>query len=128
MSRPETIELGVNGGTPGADSSDYVLLDTTLAFGKGQIRVLGINRITFSVNNSQAGTRKAYFSKDGGTTWNLFDSTAVTAASAGAMSGPFDYLVDTYRDFKLVWTNGGSAQTTWIPTLVAIVGDRASGT
>jgi hypothetical protein len=128
MSGYESINLGVTGGTPGADSSDYVLLDTTLAFGKGMLRPLGISRITFGVNNSQAGTRKAYWSKDGGTTWNLYDSTAVTAASAGAMSGPFDYLVDTYPDFKLVWTNGGSAQTTWIPTLTAIRGDRASGT
>lgn len=127
MPRQEIINVGVSGGTPGADSSDYTLFDSTVAF-TGGLPAHSINRLTFSVNNSQTGTRKAYFSTDGGTNWNLYDSTAVTAASAGAMSGPFDYLVDTYKDFKLVWTNGGSAQATWRPTINLIRGDRASGT
>lgn len=123
----ETINLAVGGGTPAGNSNDYILFDSTTAF-TGTLAAHDISRITFGVNNSQAGTRKAYWSADKGTTWNLYDSTAVTAASAGAMSGPFDYLVDTYPDFRLIWTNGGVAQATWIPTLTAIRSARASGT
>lgn len=115
----ENIRVAVSGGTPGADSADYILFDSTACFGDS-LSAHDISRVIFSVNNSQAGTRKAYFSQDRGTTWNLYDSTAVVASSAGAMAGPFDYLVDPYRDFKLVWTNGGSAQGTWIPSIVMI--------
>lgn len=126
MGAREVINVGVSGGTPGGNSNDYILFDSTVAF-TGGLPSHDISRLTFSVNNSQAGTRKASFSADGGVTWSLFDSTAVTAASSGAMSGPFDYLVDTYKDFKLVWTNGGVAQATWLPTINLIRGDRASG-
>jgi hypothetical protein len=127
MGRYETINIGVQGGTPGGDSADYVLFDSTSAF-SGGLRAHDISRITFSVNNSQTGTRKAYFSTDRGVNWNLYDSTAVTAAASPAMSGPFDYLVDTYIDWRLIWTNGGTLQGTWRPTIVLICGDRASGT
>lgn len=115
----ETVRVAVSGGTPAGDSNDYILFDSTVCF-SGGLSSHDVSRVIFGVNNSQAGTRKAYFSQDSGTTWNLYDSTAVVAASAGAMSGPFDYLVDPYRDFKLVWTNGGVAQATWIPSLVLI--------
>lgn len=115
----ENIRVAVSGGTPGADSNDYILFDSTVCFSSG-LDAHDISRIEFSVNNSQAGTRKAYFSQDRGVTWNLYDSTAVVASSSGAMAGPFDYLVDPYKDFKLVWTNGGSAQATWIPSIVMI--------
>lgn len=123
----ETIRVAVTGGTPAADSNTYLLFDSTVTF-SGGLRAHDISRITFSLNNVASGTRKAAWSADGGTTWNEYDSTAVTAAVAPAMSGPFDYLVDTYKDWRLRWTNGGSAQTTWIPEIVLIRGDRASGT
>lgn len=127
MSHYETVRVAVTGGTPGADANTYLLFDSTVTF-TGGLRAHDISRITFSLNNSQSGTRKAAWSADGGTTWNEYDSTAVTAASAPAMSGPFDYLVDTYKDWRLRWTNGGSAQATWIPEIILIRGDRASGT
>jgi hypothetical protein len=119
MSARENVRVAVSGGTPGADSNDYTLFDSTVCLSSG-LNAHDISRIVFHVNNSQAGTRKAYWSNNGGTTWNLFDSTAVTAASAGSMSGPFDYLVDPYKDVKIVWTNGGSAQGTWLPAITLI--------
>lgn len=115
----ETVRVAVSGGTPGADSNDYTLFDSTVCF-TGGLESHDVSRIIFSVNNAAAGTRKAYFSQDRGTTWNLYDSAAVAASSAGSMAGPFDYLVDPYRDWRLIWTNGGSAQTTWIPSIVLI--------
>ncbi len=123
----EDVSIGVSGGTPGGDSNDYVLFNSVTCF-PGGLQAYGISRVIFGVNNSQAGTRKAYWSADKGVTWNLWDSTAVTAAAAGAMSGPWGYLVDPYPDVKLVWTNGGVSQATWIPTLTAIRGERASST
>lgn len=123
----ETIRMGVGGGTPGADSNTYTLFDSTTAF-TGGLPSHDISRIAFGVNNSQAGTLNAYFSVDSGVTWSEYSTTSVTAASSPAMSGPFDFLVDTYPDFRLQWVNGGSAQATWIPTLTAVRNDRASGT
>lgn len=123
----ETVRVAVSGGTPAGDSNTYTLFDSTVCF-TGGLASHDISRIVFSVNNSQAGTRKAYFSQDRGVTWNLYDSTAVVASSSGAMAGPFDYLVDPYRDFKLDWTNGGVAQATWIPSIVMIRGYHGAAT
>ncbi len=126
MSNPESIRVAVTGGTPGANSNDYILFDSTVTFTNG-LRTHDISRIIFGVQNDQTGTRKAYWSANRGTTWNLYDSTAVAIPAASTSSGPFAYLVDPYDDFKLVWTNGGSAQGTWITSLTLIRNDRASG-
>ena len=112
-----TIDIGVGGGTPGADSNDYVLFDSTTAIGKNQLPTCGIKRISFSLANSQSGTLKAKRSTDGGTTWDQYDSQAVVASTGTTINGPYDYLVDTFKNFQLVWTNGGAAQTTWRPEL-----------
>lgn len=115
--------------TPGADTNTYNMFNSVSLFGKRGLRLRNISRLTFAVENSQSGTLKSYMSKDGGTTWVQFGGDeAVSAAAATDVSGPYDYLVDTYWDVKLDWVNGGSAQATWIPTLTLIRGDRASGT
>jgi len=122
----ETIKFTVSGGTPGADSNDYILFDSTVCFSNG-LRNHDISRIIFGVQNDQAGTLKAYWSANRGTTWNLYSSTSVAIPAAGASSGPYGVLADPYDDVKLVWTNGGSAQTTWITTGSMVRNDRASG-
>lgn len=127
MGVQETVRVRVTGGTPGTDSNDYKLFDSTVMFTDG-LAAHGISRIIFGVQNSQAGTRKAYWSADRGVTWNLYDSTAVAIPAASTSSGPFAYLVDPYDDFKLVWANGGVAQATWITSLTLIRADRSSGT
>jgi len=126
----ETIDVTVTGGTPGGDTNDYKVFDSTVTFGAPNqsnsksttLKAHDITRIIFSVKNSQAGTLTAYFSKDSGTTWTAYDVQAVAIAAANTISGPFDYLVDPYPDWKLVWTNGGVAQATWIPTITMIRG------
>lgn len=115
--------------TPGADSNTYNMFNSVMLFGARGLRLRGIARLNFTVENSHSGTLKAYMSKDSGTTWIQFGTdTAVAAAAATDVSGPYDYLVDTYWDVKLDWVNGGSAQTTWVPLVTLVKGDRASGT
>jgi hypothetical protein len=123
----ENIRVTPSGGTPAGDSNDYILFDSTVAF-TDSLDAHGISRVIFSLNSNQAGTRKAYFSQNRGTTWTLYDSVAVAAYSSPAAAGPFDYVVDTYRDWKLVWTNGGTIQTTWIVSIVLIRGFRGTVT
>lgn len=114
---------------PGADANTYPLFNSVTLFGKRLLRNRNISRINFGVENSEAGTLKAYMSTDGGTTWTQFGGDiAVAAAAATDVSGPYDFLADTYWDVKLDWVNGGVAQGTWLPFLTLIEGDRASGT
>lgn len=103
------------------------IFSSVSAFGAKMIRHLKVKRISFAVENDQAGTLEASRSTDGGTTWDVFDSRAVAAAGANVISGPYDYLIDTYEDFRLRWTNGGSNQTTWRPELHGHE-DRVPGT
>lgn len=132
----EVIRVGVSGGTPAGDSNTYVLFDSTVTFGVGiagdsrnaTLTAHDISRIQFTLTNSQAGTLLGYWSQNKGTTWTVYDSRAVAIPAANAISGPYDYLVDSFPDFKLAWTNGGVAQATWLPSLLLIRGDRASGT
>jgi hypothetical protein len=126
----ESVKVAVIAATPGADSSVYVMFNSVVTFqAGGMLRPRGVSRVTFSVENSQAGTLKAYRSVDKGTNWDQVGGDVVVGiASAKDISGPYDYLVDTYSDFKLEWTNGGAAQATWRPEVTMIVGDRASGT
>lgn len=123
----ENMNIGVSGGTPGADANTYVLFSSVVAFGARVMPTLGISRIQFTVKNSQAGTLKAFLSNDGENAWQEYDAQAVAIAGAGVVSGPFDYLVDSFKDFRLDWINGGLAQATWQPMIIAICGDRAVG-
>lgn len=115
----ETVKIGVTGGTPGADSNDYTLFDSTVSF-PGGLQAFDISRIIFAINSSGTGTLKAYFSMDKGTNWTLYNQQSVAAYSSPTAAGPYDYAVDLYPDWRLIWTNGGSAQTTWRVSLVGI--------
>ena len=125
----EDIAVGVSGGTPGANSNDYILFDSTVALGAGLMQVKGIDRAQFMVNNAQSGILKSYWSPDKGTTWNLNSWTAV-AANSGVVTGagialtPYDFSLSGFVDWKLVWTNGGSAQSPWAPTLTLSRGQK----
>lgn len=122
----EDVRVAVSGGTPGADTNDYILFDSTVCFGGGLLVAKGIDRAQLGLNNSQSGSLKSYFSADKGTTWNLNSTTSVTA-NGGGTAGPYDFELDGFGDWKLVWTNGGSAQGTWITVLTLSRGQRASG-
>lgn len=121
----EDIRVTIVAATPGNDSNDYVMVDTTVVFnGGGQMQQKGIDRAQFMVNNTQAGTLKSYWSPDKGTSWNLNSSTSV-AANAAITAGPYDFSLSGFPDWKLVWTNGGVAQSPWQPTLTFSRGQKA---
>lgn len=131
------IKVKVIAATPGADSNTYVMFDSTVTFGVGidgdsrnqTLNAHGISRIPFTLKNSHAGTIRSYESMDKGLNWVQFgNDTAVAASGSTDVSGPYDFLVDTYDDVRIIWVNGGSAQTTWRPGIQLIPGDRASGT
>jgi|SRR6185312_2278118 len=125
----EDVSIGVSGGTPGADANDYVLFDSTKHLSGAIWKSCGFDRAQFIVNNAQAGILKSYWSPDGGTTWNLNSWTAV-AANSGVVTGagvaltPYDFALSGFPDWKLIWTNGGSAQNPWQPTLTLSRGQK----
>jgi hypothetical protein len=114
----EHFSIAVSGGTP-ANTDTVVLFNSVTAFGQGVFRTLGIKRISFGVENSHAGTLKAYRSTNHGTNWDQVEGDlAVGVAAAADISGPYDYLVDTHLDWKLEFTTSAT-QTTWRPNLMA---------
>jgi hypothetical protein len=102
--------------TAPTDGNTVVLFDST-TLGRGYFRHMPVKRISFGVHNSHAGTLNAYRSTDFGANWRLYDTRAVVASPANEISGPYDYLVDTFLDWKLEWVNGGTTQTTWRPEM-----------
>lgn len=99
-------------------SNDVTLFDSTVQFGGGgMIPLMGIERIAFTAEHDQAFTLKAYRSTNKGVSWDEYDRRAVSAPAANNISGPFDYVVNTYQDWKLVLTNGGVDQGLWRPEI-----------
>lgn len=86
-------------------------------FGNG-FQALGIRRIMISMDNSQAGTLKAYQSKDRGATWSRVDADIAVAAAAANSENIYDFLVEQYADWKVEWTNGGVDQTVFHVNIV----------
>lgn len=117
-----------SGSTPGNDSNDYILFSTTTAFPYAAcaLQMSGVHKLQLTLVNSQAGTLKAYYSSDRGTNWTQTENTSVSAAAANS-TNPYDYLVEAYPDIKIVWTNGGSAQATWIVSM-ALIDSRTATT
>ncbi len=118
------IKITYTGSTPGADSSVYVLFDSTklgvTTAGKFSLANFPkVQRFDISLLNAASGTLKAYRSENGGTTWTqVFADDAVSAATTTANLR--DYLIAAFRDFKLEWTNAGSAQTTWLVDMALV--------
>lgn len=129
MGRREQLSIAVISATPGADTNVYNLFNSVTSFGGGLLPSKGASRVNVNIKNSHAGTIRSYRSGDKGTTWTQFgNDIVVPAAGATDVSGPYMFLVDTYRDVKIDWVNGGSAQTTWLPEVTMVCGDRSSGT
>lgn len=115
------VDIKVVSSTPGADSNTYSLFNSVTSFGGGLLPTKHASRLEVSIKNAAAGTIKTYFSRDKGTNWYQFNGDiAVPAAAATDISGPYDFLIDPYPDVKVDWVNGGSAQTTWVPTVTLI--------
>lgn len=115
------VDIKVVSATPGADSNTYSLFNSVTSFGGGMLPSKNAGRIEVSIKNAAAGTLKSYFSRDKGVNWYQFGGDiAVSAASSTDINGPFDFLADPYPDVKIDWVNGGSAQTTWVPTVTMV--------
>ncbi len=91
---------------------EITLFDTFVGLAGTILAAAGVERIVFGVNNDQAGTLKVYESKDGTTYRQIFGNIAVAAASAGDLSGPYDWLVEPYRYVKITFTTTVN-QGTW---------------
>lgn len=115
MGKDGSFDIAVSSTAP-TDSDTTTLFNSETSWGLNCLSALDVKRISFGVRNSHAGTLKAYEKSDG-TNWRQFDSQSVGAAASTAISGPYDYLIDTYKNFKLDWVNGGTTQTTWDPVM-----------
>jgi hypothetical protein len=106
------------GDTPGADSDDYVLFDTTEWFTvAGTLQALKNTHFHVDLVNAEAGTITAYKSADRGVTWTVVDTDSV--AASGTDSNYYEFHIAPYLDWKVVWTNGGAEQTTWEVSMAA---------
>jgi len=130
VSDSESPEIGcLTTVAPGADSDVYPIFNSAANFNGLSLRGERVSRVQFAVEHSHAATLRAYMSTNGGTNWDQVEEDEVVGVpAAGDIGGPWSFLVDTYRDFKLDWVNGGSAQTSWRPTVTLIIGDHASAT
>jgi hypothetical protein len=109
-----TIAVPTASQTPPAAAATINMFNSVTAFGPQQIRHLPVCRVSFAAEHDQGFTVIGSRSKDGGATWDVIDSQAVSVV-ANSIAGPFDYLIDTYEDFKIDVTNGGTDQTVWKP-------------
>jgi len=123
----ETVQVKYTGSTPGADANTYTLFSSVVAFpGARMASGGGMKRLIIWLKNAAAGTAKFYTSADRGTTWSQIDEQAVAAAAATS-SNYIDFDVEPLPDFKVDWTNGGSAQTTWVVNM-ALTDERSVAT
>lgn len=119
----DSARLRYAGSTPGADSNSYVLFDTTALTSGGGLGLTALGspgRFVVNIRNDQTGTLRAY--RLNGSTWEqAYPDQAVAASSTG---GIYDFFVGTFDHFRLVWVNGGSAQTVWSVDM-ALLGDSS---
>jgi len=102
------------GSTPGADSSDYDLFNTVTAFpGASVLAMLGEGQLELNLAYDKAGYLKLYKSQDRGASWAQVAEEQVFTPAAATYLQRY-YNVSAHRDTRLVWTNGGTAQTTWV--------------
>lgn len=124
----EDVQFGVTIAAPGADSNDYVIFDSIVAFGKGQMATKGIDRLQVGWNNSQACTLKLKFLRAGTSSTYDTNQTVSLTANAGLTGSAYDFAVVGLGDVQLVVTNGGSAQANWPPVVTGSRGQKASST
>lgn len=84
-----------------------------------------LNRLYLALVNDQAGTLKSYSSEDRGKTWTQIGSLAVSAVAANS-ENPSDWLIESYSDWRLLWVNGATPQTTF-RVAAALQGQRNPG-
>jgi len=89
---------------------ETVLADSVaICSGKGMFRNGGMKKVVGNIVSNQPGTIRLDSSHDRGENWVAVSSSiAVTP-----LDFDFEYLVEHYDDFRVVFTNGGTDQTVW---------------
>lgn len=124
----ENVRVRYTGSALPGNAEVVSIFDTTAGggqMGAAFMATAGLNRLYVTFINNQAGTLKSYSSEDRGATWTQISSTAV-AASAASSENPYDYLIESYADWKLEWTNGATPQTVF-RVAAALQGQRNPG-
>ena len=107
----DPVALTYTGSTPGANTNATVLFSSVAAFPMASAcPMLGLRRLSLDLAHSHNGTLNLYKSGDRGLNWVLVSTEAITA---GSTTTEKEWLIEMFRDFKLEWANGGTAQTTW---------------
>ena len=117
---------------PGNNTTEFTIWDSAAgSMGKGYIQKVGLERVSFIVGCSGAGTLKSYFK---GTNFPA-DYIQYWEGAVTADDGPWttgiptshdkDWYVGKFDDWKLTWTNTAAVeQSTWW-WLLKQYGDRA---
>lgn len=111
-----TVIVTYSGSTPGANSNVYPLFSTVTAFQGARFpQCCGLKRFMVDLKHSHDGTFRLSKSVNRGTSWTIVNEQAATGG--GTDSNTYDANIEPYDDFKVDWVNGGSAQSTWFPSL-----------
>jgi hypothetical protein len=111
---------------PGAGAT-IILFQTPDTGVRNFLALASAGRFQIVLQNDQALTLRAYWSDDFGVTWNQYNSQSVAIPAASTSSGPYDYDISAFRDWKIDMLNGGSNQTTFRINMSLIDGLRQPG-
>jgi hypothetical protein len=109
------------GATPGADSNDYTLFNSITAGLPGNWPALhGVFKVVVDIKHTQAGTLKWYKTdsdptdaSDSAVTWSQMGQLSVSAP-ASTDGTQAEVFCEAEKHVKVLWTNGGVAQASWI--------------
>ena len=123
-----THALSYSGGTPGADSNSYTFFDTSTddVLKASGAQSLGFQSYLLTLNNSAAGTLVVSGKVAGASNYTTLASIRLPAARTNVPNVLPPFPLDNYGEFKVVWTNGGSAQSTF--TVIQSLSKDPSGT
>lgn len=102
-------------------ASEVVLYSSIKTFALQQYQQGGVKKIVGNITSDQAGTLRLESSHDGGITPWVVVSTALAVTP---LDFDFEYLIEHYDSFRLVYTCGGADQTAWHVNL-AFTNERA---
>lgn len=111
MASSDVRVISYDGAAPGADSAVYLLFDSTVmadATG-GRQQFLSYRRYLLSLRNGATGTVKAYAKQVPADPWQQVFEQALGAAAT--RNNDLSIPIGAHIDFKVEWTNGGSAQS-----------------
>ena len=117
MHAPDSV-IDVSGVTPGTDSNVDVMFTTVDQPMANFFAMAGIRRVSLAIDHSHDGTLKWYRSTNRGTAWTQIGTQAVTAVSNE--ENVVDILVEGNADWRIDWTNGGTAQSPWSAILTLV--------